>query len=287
MLIDIRYQSMTGMVGMKLFRVKLRTARQNIKTMRNPLQHIRPLFCMEYSIFIQGVYMYKLVVLFMFSLTLIIAKENPLVLQYTGVHAVHKHSEHDVEIFHIQRVQPSQCLDIEMSPENLYDEDLSSANIDKNCKKTLTTTVGKVQPMKIANGIRTVGEIEVLDFIKNRSSKNPQKYLLIDSRKTNWYEHSTIPSAVNLPYTDMEYDEDFEEEYTRMLGLLSIKKIEGKFDFSKAKTVLLFCNGNWCGQSPTAIKTLLKMGYPAKKILWYRGGLQSWIMLGFNTIKPK
>ncbi len=53
------------------------------------------------------------------------------------------------------------------------------------------------------------------------------------------------------------------------------------------RQLYFFCNGSWCGQSPYAIKHLLKMGYPAEKLLWYRGGLQSWLMLGFNTIKPK
>jgi rhodanese-related sulfurtransferase len=223
--------------------------------------------------------------IFIFCFTLVFAKQNPLVLQYTGVQVQHKHSEHDVEKFHIQRIQAAECLDIEISPETLYDKELIS--VDIKCKRTLATTVGKVQPMKIANGVQTVGEIEVLDFIKNKSSKNPQKYLLVDSRKLNWYEHSTIPGAVNIPYTYMEYDKDFEVEYNSMLSSLSIKKVGDKYDFSKAKTVLMFCNGNWCDQSPSAIKILLKMGYPAKKILWYRGGLQSWIMLGFNTIKPK
>jgi hypothetical protein len=42
----------------------------------------------------------------------------------------------------------------------------------------------------------------------------------------------------------------------------------------------------WCGQSPSNIKTLLKFGYPAHKIKWYRGGMQSWSNLGLNTVKP-
>jgi rhodanese-related sulfurtransferase len=58
-------------------------------------------------------------------------------------------------------------------------------------------------------------------------------------------------------------------------------------DFSHAKTMVIFCNANWCVQSTAAIKTLLSYGYPASKILWYRGGIQSWILSGFNTIKPK
>ena len=58
------------------------------------------------------------------------------------------------------------------------------------------------------------------------------------------------------------------------------------FDYSNAKTLVLFCNGMWCGQSPASIKSLLKYGYPASKIKWYRDGMQAWEILGFNTVKP-
>ena len=32
-------------------------------------------------------------------------------------------------------------------------------------------------------------------------------------------------------------------------------------------------------------RILLKYGYPADKIKWYRGGMQNWENLGFNTVK--
>jgi hypothetical protein len=31
---------------------------------------------------------------------------------------------------------------------------------------------------------------------------------------------------------------------------------------------------------------LLRFGYPAEKIKWYRGGMQNWANMGFTTIKP-
>jgi rhodanese-related sulfurtransferase len=31
--------------------------------------------------------------------------------------------------------------------------------------------------------------------------------------------------------------------------------------------------------------TLLKYGYPADKIKWYRGGMQNWTALGLTTVK--
>ena len=58
------------------------------------------------------------------------------------------------------------------------------------------------------------------------------------------------------------------------------------FDYSAAKTLVLFCNGMWCGQSPASIRTLLKYGYPAEKIKYFRGGMQTWEILGLSTAKP-
>ena len=63
------------------------------------------------------------------------------------------------------------------------------------------------------------------------------------------------------------------------------KEQNGLFYFDTAKTLVLYCNGMWCGQSPNNIKSLLKYGYPADKIKWYRGGMQNWEILGFNTVK--
>jgi len=67
---------------------------------------------------------------------------------------------------------------------------------------------------------------------------------------------------------------------------LGAERRDGFWNFDKAKTLVLFCNGSWCGQSPTTIKGLLKIGYPAHKILWYRGGMQDWESLGLTTLKP-
>ncbi|HIL42989.1 MAG TPA: sulfurtransferase, partial [Gammaproteobacteria bacterium] len=53
---------------------------------------------------------------------------------------------------------------------------------------------------------------------------------------------------------------------------------------SGAKTLYLFCNGLWCGQSPQAIKALLTIGYPASKLKYYRGGMNVWHSLGLSTV---
>ncbi len=47
--------------------------------------------------------------------------------------------------------------------------------------------------------------------------------------------------------------------------------------------IVLFCNGPWCGQSPTAIRRIIEAGYPAEKIRYYRWGMQGWRMLGLTV----
>jgi rhodanese-related sulfurtransferase len=66
-----------------------------------------------------------------------------------------------------------------------------------------------------------------------------------------------------------------------------VKENDDSLDFTNAKTVVMFCNGMWCGQSPNNIRNLLKLGYPADKIKWYRGGMQDWEILGLTTVPGK
>ena len=83
-----------------------------------------------------------------------------------------------------------------------------------------------------------------------------------------------IPGAKNIPFTQI----------AGRLGELGCKK-GAKWDCSNAKTVMLFCNGLWCGQSPTAIHAMLREGYPASKIRYYRNGMQGWESLGLTVVK--
>jgi rhodanese-related sulfurtransferase len=58
----------------------------------------------------------------------------------------------------------------------------------------------------------------------------------------------------------------------------------GVLNFSKAKTLYLFCNRSWCGQSPAAIRALLSLGYPESKLKYYRSGMNAWHSLGLSTV---
>ena len=140
-----------------------------------------------------------------------------------------------------------------------------------------------IHPMKAAPGIKTIGEVEFMDYIKNYVNKG--KGVIIDARLPNWYNVETIPSAINIPYTLVEGgDEMVFEDIFEALGA---KKVGEKWDFSSAKTLICFCNGVWCDQSPRFIKAMLKAGYPASKMLYYRDGFQGWKLLGLTTVIMK
>jgi rhodanese-related sulfurtransferase len=140
-----------------------------------------------------------------------------------------------------------------------------------------------IHPMEVAEGVKTVGELEVLDFLQNEAKNNGG--LLIDSRMPQWYKKSTIPGALNIPFTLLTKGNK-KGYFDRILTLLGAVKQDGIWNFSKAQKLLLFCNGPWCDQSPREIKSLLAVGYPASKILYYRGGMQNWQMMGLTIIKP-
>ncbi|MFT5505534.1 MAG: rhodanese-related sulfurtransferase [Gammaproteobacteria bacterium] len=144
-----------------------------------------------------------------------------------------------------------------------------------------------IQPSTLAPGIETIGEIEIIDYIK-RMSDGDNSILVIDSRTPDWVAKGTIPGAVNIPWTSLNQAKGADPISIGeiMVDQFNAKNLEGLWDYSDAKTLVMFCNGMWCGQSPNNIKNLLKFGYPSHKIKWYRGGMQSWEILGLNTVKP-
>lgn len=137
-----------------------------------------------------------------------------------------------------------------------------------------------IHPISAAPGVETVGEIEVIDFLK--TSVADGRGLLIDSRVPEWHAKGTIPGAVNVPFSTLEPNNPYRDEIIKALGG---SKTGSGWDFSNALDLMMFCNGPWCDQSPRAIRNLTDAGYPADKIKYYRGGMQLWLLLGLNVDK--
>ncbi len=141
------------------------------------------------------------------------------------------------------------------------------------------------QPMQAAEGVRTIGEVELFAFMQHELPA--ASGLLIDARTPDWHERGTIPGSINIPFTRLNPAQGA-DEITLEESLLSLgaKETSGGWDFTQAKTLVLWCNGPWCGQSPTAIRGLLSIGYPADKLLYYRGGMQLWQIFGLPVVTP-
>lgn len=141
-----------------------------------------------------------------------------------------------------------------------------------------------IHPMSAGEGVATVGEIEVMDFMEE-AAINGNAYL-VDARTPSFYNAGTIPGSVNLPFNlfSASSSNPFLEPLLVKLG--ASKTADGAWDFTSAPTLLLFCNGPWCDQSPRAIRNLLSIGYPSEKLIYYRGGMQNWLMMGLTVIVP-
>ncbi|MCW8945699.1 MAG: rhodanese-like domain-containing protein [Sedimenticola sp.] len=150
-----------------------------------------------------------------------------------------------------------------------------------------------IQPMQLLPGVDTVGELEVLGYLK-RISNGDRSVIVVDSRTPDWTIRGTIPGSVNIPWDKINIDVagnfEIETEAATLSDILinnfGVQLVDGKWDFRNAKTLVLFCNGIWCPQSSVNIKTLTKMGYPSYKLKWYRGGMQDWVSVGLTTVKP-
>ena len=141
------------------------------------------------------------------------------------------------------------------------------------------------QPIEAGQGVKTIGEIELIRFMQTQLPEGSG--VLVDARTPDWYERGTIPGSINIPYNRLNTQQGADElTLEESLALLGVKRETERWDFSHAKTALLWCNGPWCGQSPTAIRGMLDLGYPPEKILYYRGGLQLWLIFGLPVVYP-
>lgn len=205
-------------------------------------------------------------------------------LKKSGIKITYVDSYDTKSEYFITRTHSPKCKDVALSVDTIWDGDFANAKVPNECKKSYVTTVGKLSPIKINDEIKTFGELEVIDFIqKAQTDKN---MLLVDARLPAWYEKLTIPTSINLPFPNFDKTKN-PAEFDDVLETIGVTQTKGVYDFSNAKTLLLYCNGIWCPQSTWAIENLLKIGYPAKKLSWYRGGLQSWTISNLTTVTPK
>lgn len=127
-----------------------------------------------------------------------------------------------------------------------------------------------LQPLVPVAGVLPLGELELIEALKDAD------IVVADSRKPEQFAKYTIPGAINLPFTDPATG----------LETLGCQRAGDGWDCSGAHRVAMFCNGVWCGQSPTLIRKLTAAGFPPEHIQYYRNGLQGWLLQGLSVWTP-
>jgi len=141
-----------------------------------------------------------------------------------------------------------------------------------------------VQPMEAAPGVKTVGIYELVNFMQTEYAVG--EGILIDARTQKTYNAGTIPGSINISYNRINRKAGASErEIIDAMEMFGAKKLETGWDFSQAAELILWCNGNWCGLSPAAIRGLLAEGYPAEKLRYFRGGMEDWLHYGMPVFK--
>jgi len=136
-----------------------------------------------------------------------------------------------------------------------------------------------LQPMTVAEGVMTLGEIEVLRYLESTVSEGTG--LLLDARAPETFATGSIPGAINVPAATLHEENRFRNDILRALGAVS--RTDGTLDFSAAMNLAVYSGGVWSNDAPLAVENLLAAGYPPEKIYYYRGGMQAWMHVGLTV----
>ena len=184
----------------------------------------------------------------------------------------------------VKRDIPEECKKIPIDNDIFWSGNYAHKSVPEACKSTYVHTKGRLLPMILDEDLETYGELEVLLTLKEMKT-NPN-LVLIDSRKKKWFKYRTIPGAINMPFDYFKERDEYEFEFDFALKYLgAVKDEDGDYDFDNVKTIVVFCNGPWCSQSPDMIFAMIAVGYPSEKIKWYRGGMQDWLSAGMTSTR--
>lgn len=138
-------------------------------------------------------------------------------------------------------------------------------------------------PLTPHRGIIPVAEAEVIGFLRNQVTEGTG--LLIDVRSAQAYAAGSIPGALNIPLELLSGANPYRADILKAFGAMDAPS--NTLDFATARSVLVFGDGPLDPDAASAASQLVQAGYPARQILYYRGGLQSWRLLGLNVEPPK
>ena len=227
--------------------------------------------------------MFKCILLPSLLLTPFLLAEN-ISFEQKGVSLTMKDKQGKPYEIIVKRDIPEECKKIPIDNDIFWSGNYAHKSVPEACKSTYVHTKGRLLPMILDEDLETYGELEVLFTLKEMKT-NPN-LVLVDSRKKKWFKYRTIPGAINMPFDYFKERDEYEFEFDFAMKYLgAVKDEDGDYDFDNAKTIVVFCNGPWCSQSPDMIFAMIAVGYPSEKIKWYRGGMQDWLSAGMTSTR--
>ena len=170
--------------------------------------------------------------------------------EYDGIKIKTTNTQGKTEYFVVKRDIPEICKQVPINNEMVWTGFYANKKVPKECKSIYVHTTGKLLPIQLHDEIETYGELEVLAFMKQMQEDDTM--MLVDARKEPWFDYRTIPGAVNLPFYHFKERDAFEFDQALVTLGVTTKK-DDTFDFSAAKSIVIFCNGPWCSQSVVMI----------------------------------
>ncbi len=141
-------------------------------------------------------------------------------------------------------------------------QDTANRLTDDFTKTSRTCPPYCIQPIRAAKGVRTIGELELIEAVKDPD------VLLVDARPKSWFVLESLPGAVNIP----EKMTANPKARDKLLKILS------------SKVLVVYGNGSWSPEAAQFIRNMIHLGFPPEKLRYYRDGLQGWKLLGMTTV---
>jgi len=141
-------------------------------------------------------------------------------------------------------------------------QDMANRLTDDFTKTSRTCPPYCIQPIRVARGVQTIGELELITAIKD------PKVLLVDARPKSWFVLESLPGAVNIP-EKVTANPKARDKLLKILG---------------SKVLVVYGNGSWSPEAAQFIRNMIRLGFPPAKLRYYRDGLQGWKLLGMTTV---
>lgn len=132
--------------------------------------------------------------------------------------------------------------------------------------------------------VDTVAELDIIHAVRD-IAKGDKTIMVIDTRATT-KKGGTIKGSVNIPFNKLNAKaiaKDKKAVIKILTSKFGVVNNDDILDFSRAKTLYILDNSLRSIKSP-AIRALLELDYPDKKLKYYRGGMNAWHSIGLGTV---